>query len=289
MRYKGKVYRPWMEADSLLIQTTFGCTHNRCTFCAMFDDKQFGIRDIEEVYKDIDNARNTFPCVKSFFLIDGNVLALENGHILRILHRVTARFPEVEKIAMYAGYNDIRRKSVAELKRLREAGLTKLYTGLESGDPNILNLIQKGLTREQAIAGATRAREAGMGVLTSFILGLGGREHSREHITATTSLLNILKPEEIAPMVLTIQPGTLLEQQTQCGTFVQATPLQLLEEEKYLLENVNFNTFYWGNYGNNIVSSLGWLPARRKEFVARIKEAIIHHPVIRQETLQTPA
>ncbi len=89
-------------------------------------------------------------------------------------------------------------------------------------------------------------------------------------------------------MVLTIQPGTLLKQQTQCGKFIQATPLQILEEEKYLLENVNFTTIYWGNYGSNIVSSLGQLPAKQKEFLARVNNAIIHHPVTRQNTLQTP-
>ncbi len=217
------------------------------------------------------------------------MLALKSGHLLKIFHRLTERFPEVESIALYAGYNDIRRKSVAELKQLRQAGLTKLYTGLESGDPEILDVIQKGLTPGQAIAGAAKAREAGLKVLTSFILGLGGRTRSREHITATTRLLNLLRPEEIAPMVLTIQPGTLLKQQTQCGKFIQATPLQILEEEKYLLENINFTTLYWGNYGNNIVSSLGRLPARQKEFLARVNDAIIHHPVTGQNTLQTPA
>ena len=125
MRYEGKVYRPWIEVDSVLIQTTFGCSHNKCTFCSMFDDKRFGVRDIEEVFKDIESARRTYRHVRSFFLIDGNVLALKTDHLLQILDKITETFPECEKIALYAGLNDLRRKSAEDLKKMRKAGMTK--------------------------------------------------------------------------------------------------------------------------------------------------------------------
>ena len=199
-----------MEANSLLIQTTLGCTHNKCTFCDMFREKRFRIRKIEEIFKDIDEARSTFRHVGSIFLIDGNVLALKTEFLLKILGKITSTFPEYSKIALYAGLNDLKRKSVEELKELKKAGLTLAYTGLESGDPVTLERIKKGLTPEQAEKGMAKAKAAGIDILVSIIFGIGGNKRSREHIVETTRLLNIMKPEQIAPMALTIQPGTEL-------------------------------------------------------------------------------
>jgi radical SAM superfamily enzyme YgiQ (UPF0313 family) len=215
-------------------------------------------------------------------------LALKIDFLLKVLHKVTSTFPECTKISVYAGLNDLRRKSVEELKQLKEAGLTKVYAGLESGDTETLALINKGLTPEQATEGMAHAKAAGIEVLLSIIFGIGGKIRSREHIIKTTNLLNVLQPEELAPMALTIQPGTILQQQVESGEFIQATPLQILEEEKYLLENIeNFKMMYWGDHGNNIETLKGLLPPCREHFLKKIDEAIAHHPVTRQEILQT--
>ena len=288
MYYEGKVYRPWPEANSLLIQTTLGCTHNKCTFCDMFREKRFRVRKIEEISTDIDEARRMYPHVRSIFLIDGNVLALKTGFLLNILGKITSTFPECLKIALYAGLNDLRRKSVEDLKKLKQAGLTLAYTGLESGDRVTLERIKKGLTPEQAEEGMAKAKAAGIDILVSIIFGIGGKERSREHIVETTRLLNIMKPEQIAPMALTIQPATILAKQVETEAFIQATPLQILEEEKYLLENLaGFETIYWGDHGNNIVSSRGMLPESRKLFLGKIDHAIANHPVTEHEVLLT--
>jgi radical SAM superfamily enzyme YgiQ (UPF0313 family) len=286
MNYEGKVYRPWMEADSFLIQTTIGCTHNKCTFCDMFREKRFRIRDIEDIFNDIVESRKYIRSVRSIFLIDGNVLALKTDFLLKILHKVTATFPECKKISVYAGLNDLRRKSIQELKELKDAGLTMVYKGIESGDAQTLESIKKGLTPEQAIQGMAHAKAAGIQVLISIIFGIGGKERSKVHIIETTKLLNILQPEELAPMVLTIQPGTILKQQVDSGGFVQATPLQILEEEKYLLENIeDFPMLYWGDHGNNIETLKGMLPAKKEFFLHKIDDAIAHHPITQQDVL----
>ena len=134
-----------------------------------------------------------------------------------------------------------------------------------------------------------KAKAAGIEVLLSIIFGIGGRERSMAHRVETSRLLNILKPEELAPMALTIQPGTVLEAEVASGEFVQATPLQILEEEKYLLENMEFETFYWGDHGNNIVSSRGLLPRHQDVFLKRVENAIACHPVTKQDVLRTYA
>jgi radical SAM superfamily enzyme YgiQ (UPF0313 family) len=216
------------------------------------------------------------------------VLALKTEFLLKILNKITRTFSECSKIALYAGLNDLRRKSVEDLKALKQAGLTLAYTGLESGDPMTLKRIKKGLTPEQAEKGMAKAKAAGIDILVSIIFGIGGKERSREHIVETTRLLNSMKPEQIAPMALTVQPDTELAKQVETGAFIQATPLQILEEEKYLLENLaGFETIYWGDHGNNIVSSRGILPESRERFIDKIEHAIADHPVTEQEVLRT--
>jgi len=254
----------------------------------MFREKRFRIRDIDEIFKDIVEAGQIYPRVGSIFLVDGNVLALKTEFLLKILEKITSTFPECSKISLYAGLNDLRRKSVEELKQLKEAGLTKVYTGLESGNVETLELIKKGLTPEQAKEGMTHAKAAGIEVLISIIFGIAGKERSRKHIVETTKLLNILQPEELAPMALTIQPGTVLAKQVETGEFIQATPLQILEEEKYLLENLeDFNMMYWGDHGNNIETLRGILPSHKESFLEKIEHTITHHPVTSQDVLLT--
>lgn len=272
----------------MLIQTTLGCTHNKCTFCDMFREKRFQIKKIDAIFKDIEEARQIYPHIESIFLIDGNVLALKTAFLLKVLGKITSTFPECSKISLYAGLNDLRRKSVEELIELKQAGLSMAYTGLESGDPVTLVRIKKGLTPEQAEKGMAHAKAAGIDVLVSIIFGIGGRSRSKEHIVETTKLLNVLAPEELAPMALAVQPGTELAEQVETGEFLQATPLQILEEEKYLLENMaDFDTMYWGDHANNIVSSKGRLPECRALFLKKVEHAIATHPVIEQEVLRT--
>ncbi|PMO35444.1 radical SAM protein [Vibrio breoganii] len=288
MHYEGKIYRPWMEAESVLIQATLGCSNNQCTFCTMFDDKRFKIRDIEGIFQDIEEARRLYPHVESIFLTDGNVMAMRTEMLVKILDKIKTTFPEIKNIALYSGFNDFRRKSVAELKEIKSAGLSMAYSGLESGDPVVLERIKKRMTREHAIEGMEMAREAKIGVLASFIFGLGGKERSMEHAINTTSLLNIMKPDAIAPMALAIQPGSELEKELHRGEFTLPTPLQILEEEKYLLENMDdFHCYYWGDHGNNISPMRGVMPAARTAFLERINTNIDHNPITKENVIQT--
>ncbi|WP_026957362.1 B12-binding domain-containing radical SAM protein [Aliagarivorans taiwanensis] len=288
MRYEGKIYRPWTEAESVLIQVTLGCSINTCTFCNMFRDKRFTIRDLDDVFQDIEGLRQRYHRVESIFLIDGNVMAARTDCLVKVLNKITATFPEVQNISMYAGFNDLRRKSVEELIKIRQAGLNMVYAGLESGDREVLERIGKRMTPEHAIEGMARAKQAGIRVLASFIFGLGGRERSKQHIEATTALVNQLKPEEIAPMALAIQPGTELEREVEQGRFSLPSPLQILQEEQYLLENLqDFECYYWGDHGNNISPMRGMLPQARHAFLERINHEVATNPITQQQIIQT--
>ena len=287
MNYEGKVYRPWIEANSILIQVTLGCSINTCTFCSMFDDKRFKVRPIEDVFQDIEQARRYYPYVESIFLIDGNVMTARTDYLLKVFDKLRSTFPESKKISLYSGLNDFRRKTTTELKELVDAGLSMAYCGLESGDPVVLEKIKKRMTAEQALEGMAMAKEAGIEILLSFIFGLGGRDRSKEHIEATTALLNKLNPEQIAPMALAVQPGTELEKEVQRGEFVMPTELQVLQEEKHLLENLNIDTFYWGDHGNNLIQHKGFLLDSRQFFLNNVNQAIQQNPMAADNVIQT--
>ncbi len=283
MEYVGKIYRPWMEAESFLLQISYGCSHNTCTFCTMFEDKRFRIRPLDDIKRDIEEAALRYKGIRSIFLIDGNVLVLKTEMLLKIMVHIQLYIPSCERVAMYATFNDLRRKSVADLKDLKAAGLDIVYAGLESGSARILKKVKKNLTPQQAIEGMAHAKAAGLAVHSSLILGLGGRDSSREHISQTSELLNELQPEEISTLSLSVQPNSELEKEVLAGSFVPASPLQLLEEEKYLLENICFPTLYWGDHGNNIVAKRGYLPEHQAEFIDLLKNAIASNPIAQAE------
>jgi radical SAM superfamily enzyme YgiQ (UPF0313 family) len=256
----------------------------------MFDDKRFSVREMEDIFKDIEEARQQYRHVESIFLIDGNVMVIKTEKLLQILDKVKTTFPELKNLALYSGFNDFRRKSVAELKEIRAAGLTIAYSGLESGDPIVLERIKKRMTREHAIEGMEKARAADIKVLASFIFGLGGKERSKEHAVNTTSLLNIMRPDAIAPMALAIQPGSELEREVQRGEFTLPTPLQILEEEKYLLENMDaFPCYYWGDHGNNIAAMRGPWPQAKEAFLNNVNEQIAHNPITKKNVIESYA
>lgn len=286
--YEGKVYRPWPEAQSILLQVTLGCSNNSCTFCDMFSDKKFRVRKLEDIFSDIEKLKQVYPHAKSIFLIDGNVMVAKTKFIVAILEKIKEVFPDMQNISLYSELNDFKRKSVQDLKAIKEAGLDMAYSGLESGDPVTLERIKKGMSVQDAIDGMAKAKEAGIKVLLSYIFGLGGKERYKEHMIETTKLLNIVKPEELAPMALAIQPGTPLAEEVKSGEFIQATPKQILEEEKYLLENLeDFDTYYWGDHGNNIVPQKGMFPYKKEEFLRNVNSAFETHPSMDKEVLHT--
>ena len=151
MRYEGDIYRPPSEAYSLLIQVTIGCSHNKCTFCSMFKDKMFRVREVSEVMEDLETARKTYRKVERIFLCDGDALCLSNDKLLVILDRIRELFPECKRVSVYGSAKDVLRKTPAELKTLRDHGMGMNYLGAESGSQKVLDMICKGVSREEMI------------------------------------------------------------------------------------------------------------------------------------------
>ena len=163
MRYIGNIFRPPSEADSLLVQVTVGCSHNKCDFCAMYRDKRFRVRPIEQVMEDIEMAKEYHGAgVRRVFLCDGDAFVLSPDVLVRILDRLHAAFPELQRVGIYANARDILAKSNDELTLLHSKRLDIVYLGLESGSDRILKDNHKGATAEQMIAAVNKAQAAGI-------------------------------------------------------------------------------------------------------------------------------
>ena len=152
MRYEGKLYRPPSEADSFILQATIGCSYNHCTYCDMYRDKTFRLRDLAACLEDIDRAADAFgDDVEKVFVADGDALVMPMSHWLPILERANRRFPRLRRVGSYAMASNVLAKSQAELGELAAAGLRVLYIGPESGDDLTLKRIAKGATDRKSV------------------------------------------------------------------------------------------------------------------------------------------
>jgi len=159
MHYEGAhIIRPPSEADSIILQVTVGCSHNRCTFCGTYKEERFRIKDETVVEADLDFAARYCRRQNRVFLADGDVLALSQKRLAALLARIRLRLPWVNRVGLYGNARAIRGKSVADLVQLKALGLNRVYMGLESGHDQVLAAIAKGADSGQMIEAATRVR-----------------------------------------------------------------------------------------------------------------------------------
>jgi len=262
MRYEGKLYRPPSEADSLILQATIGCSWNHCTYCDMYREKSFRVRDLRESLEDLDHAGNVAARdeVTKLFVADGDALVLPMDHWLPILDRSRSLFPHVRRVSCYAMARNVLEKSDAELRELREAGLSLLYLGPESGDDATLKRIAKGDDAAAHVLAAKRAHAAGMQISVIALLGIAG-ERAREHATATGELVTAMDPEFFSALTVTVVPGTPLFTLKQRGKFhVPAVP-DLLRELRGMVASAHpTNATFRTNHASNYLPLGGQLP-----------------------------
>ena len=208
MRYQGMVYRPPSEAYSLIVQVTYGCSHNTCAFCSMYKEKRFALRPLHEVLEDFQMARQRYRSVRRIFLADGDALIRKASELYTILDTIRELFPECERVTSYASPSSIRLRTDEELQTLRAKGLTMVYMGLESGSDKVLTLMRKGHPAAEIIEMGQKVRRNGMALSVTAITGLGGPELLEEHAVKTAEAFNAMNPEYIGMLTLMVEPGT---------------------------------------------------------------------------------
>jgi radical SAM superfamily enzyme YgiQ (UPF0313 family) len=285
MRYTGKIYRPPSESDALLLQATFGCSWNHCTYCDMYREVAYRVRDLDEVLEDLRGALRLFgPRVEKLFVMDGDALGMPMEHWRPIL-QAAASFPSLRRTSCYATARNVLQRTPAELQELREAGLTRLYIGPESGDDVVLKQIAKGSSFDEHVEAASRARAAGMELSVIFLLGAGGVARSQEHAEGSARLLTAMDPAFASALTLTIVPGTPLATLAARGSFVLPDVRQLLCELRTLVGQATpTDTVFRTNHASNYLPLGGKLPRDRERIVAAIDAALAGRIALRPES-----
>lgn len=275
MRYEGALYRPPSEAYSLIVQVTIGCTHNKCTFCSMYKDKQFRVRSLDKIIEDFKMARGSYRYVKRIFLADGDALAIRTGDLEKILFHIRESFPECERVGIYGSPKAILSKSVDELKYLHSLGLKIVYLGVESGSEKILKNINKGVTREEMIEAGRRVVESGIELSITIISGLGGNEDSMEHARESAKIINEIRPHYVGVLTLLVENGTPIYEDVQSGKFELLTPREVLMETKEMIKNINVeNCIFRSNHASNYISLKGTLSKDKDLILSQIEEGL---------------
>lgn len=284
--YIEPVFRPPSEAHSLILPVTNGCSWNNCTFCEMYTapQKKFRARDEDQVLEEIRRAGERL-IVQRVFLADGDALVLPTRRLLNILQAIREHMPEVDRVSSYCLPRNLRKKSVAELKELADAGLKMAYVGCESGDDEVLARVNKGETYESSLSALEKLGKAGITRSVMILNGLGGTVLSEQHADNSARLMNAAQPEFLSTLVVSFPMG---EARFREG-FADFQPLgqqQLFLEVERLLQGLELqNTVFRSDHASNYLVLKGNLGADKARLLAQVRQAIErpHSAQLRQE------
>ena len=285
MRYEGDIYRPPSEAYSLLIQVTIGCSHNKCTFCSMFKDKRFRVRDVSEVIEDLEMARRTYRRVDRIFLCDGDALCLANSKLMVILEKIRELFPECQRVSVYGSAKDVLRKTPEELTELRENGIEMIYLGAESGSARVLEAVNKGVTPQQLIEAVHKIENSGIKASVTFISGLAGKAGWEDHAIETGKMISEMNASYVGLLTLMLDPRAPITGQIERGELELLSGEEVVAETYLMLKHANPTRpcVFRSNHASNYVSLRGDLPRDREMMMAKLKMAMENTGMLKDE------
>jgi len=288
MKYEGMIIRPPSEARSVLLQVTVGCSHNKCTFCGTYRGEKFRIKSFEEIEEDILEA-GSYGRIEKVFLCDGDALIVPQRKLIPIMESINRNIRGITRIGTYANAKSILRKTPEELTRLKELGLGIVYLGVETGNEELLRVINKGATYDQMVTAGRMVKAAGILLSVTVLLGIGGIEKSKEHALDTARLLTDIDPDYAGALTVMIVPGTPLHQDYSEGRFVLPDTFGFLEELGIMIGRSNFsNCFFTSNHASNYLPLRVNLPEQKEEAVELIYNVIEsqNRKVLRPEFLR---
>ena len=259
-----------------MIQATVGCPHNRCTFCMVYKNgPRFSVRDVAAVKEDILTARYVYGSgVRCLFFPAGNTIAMKTQDLCEILVFAKAVFPKIERMTVYGSSQYIHQKGPKGLKRLAEAGLSRIHVGLESGDDVILKRIKKGTGRHEQIEAGKWVMDAGIELSVYVILGIGGRERTEAHARKTAGALNRIEPDFIRLRTFVPKVNTPLLADIENGAFQMLGPHEVLKETAELITRVHAPSYLTSDHYTNYVNLEGRLPGAKNRLLRQIETAL---------------
>lgn len=276
IHYSFPLYRPPAEADNLIIQATLGCSHNQCTFCSMYKSKKYQIRPLEELYREIDLCAERYPDIHKVFLGDGDALALPTDHLIEILNYLQKSFSKLSRVSVYATAQNVLEKSLDELQLLQENRLNLIYFGIETGNDVLLQKIHKGVNADQMIEALNKASLSKIKISATVILGLGGETYTHAHIADTAQLINKTTINYLSTLQLGLEEGSKERFFKQFEDFRMLHDVQILEEQKRLLEQLNptNKVIFRSNHASNALHLAGTIPKDTTRLLQEIETAL---------------
>lgn len=275
MRYEGTVYRPPSEAESLLIQATIGCPHNNCTFCGMYRNTKFRIRSVADIKEDLLMARDYYgDKVQSIFFPDGNTILMKTDQLIEILNYSREMFPTLKRMTVYGSAKFLKLKKLNELRLLREAGLTRIHSGMESGDDEVLRRIKKGFTASEMIEEGLKVRAAGIELSEYILIGIGGQERTQEHALESARVLNAFTPDFVRLRTYVPWEGTPLYEDYRQGRFLLLSPYEALRETRLLIDNLQGPFELLSDHISNFAPLNGNIPNDKPEMLQTIDKLL---------------
>ena len=275
LRYTGPIYRPPSEANSLLVQATIGCPWNKCTFCMVYKKgPKFKIRSVNEIKENLLWAKQKYgSSIETVFFPSGNTIIIKTGDFVEILKYTRKLFPNLKRITIYGSAQYIVKKGLDDLKRIAEAGLSRMHVGLESGDDIVLKHVKKGSTSEIQIKAGQLVKKAGIELSEYVVLGLGGKKRTREHIQETVKVINAIDPDFIRIRTFLPKMNTPILGEIQSGTFQILSPHEALKETYNLIKKLNVTSQVYSDHYTNYISVNGKLPENRDVMLRTIENA----------------
>lgn len=287
MHYEGNIIRPPSEANSILLQVTVGCSRNKCTFCGTYRGERFKIKPDEIIWEDIDFAAANCKRQRRVFLCDGDALIIPQHRLLSILVAIEKKLPWVTRIGLYANAKSLKMKSVEELKELRAHGLGIAYMGLETGDDVTLKAIKKGSTAAEMIEMGRKAKEAGIKLSVTVLLGIAGRNRSAVHARETGRVLSAMDPEYVGALSLMLIPGTPLCHDYESGRFEMIEPIEMLQELQIMIEHTDLTRgLFHANHASNYLPIRARMPKDKAVTLELIKSALAGKVKLKPEFLR---
>ncbi len=288
MDYQGKhIIRPPSEADSIILQVTVGCSHNKCTFCGTYKGERFRLKNEATIEADLDFAARYCRRQNRIFLADGDVLVMPQKKLRQLFVSIKKKLPWVNRVSLYGNEKSIRHKSLDELRELKELGLNRVYMGLESGSDLVLAAIQKGADAAAMIAAAGKIRAAGLYLSVTVLLGIAGHEHSLMHAEKTGTVLSEMRPNQIGILTLMLLENTPLYNLAQTGKFHLPHQYDLLRELRVMIEHLHLEKAQvQSNHASNYLALNARLPRDKQKILDDIDLALAGRTPLKPEILR---
>jgi radical SAM superfamily enzyme YgiQ (UPF0313 family) len=237
----------------------------------MYKGKKFRIRNMEEIYRDLEEEKEIYGHVDRIFLADGDALVLPMKNLRDILLKIKLLFPECNRVSSYAAPGDVLARSQGEMTELKDLGLKMIYMGVESGSDEILRKIKKGVDSRQVIEAGKKIKNSGIKLSTTFISGIGGKKYWKENAVESARVVNSMQPDYVGLLTLMVEDDTELCRDVSSGKFELLNPREVMLETRELIKDIDIsNCIFRSNHASNYVALGGTLSQDKQKLIDEI-------------------